>query len=246
MTAGPELVPGEEISRFHHRCRTGSFPGAGCAAWLRTSAEVGFSRRNHTPRPNRSEERRQELLPKIALAFAKLGYRRTTTAALARRCGVQEVILYRLWPDKKAVFIAVIEYVYEASRVIWEDLLSADDRRTAAERLLAFEASHHGEAGLYRIVFAGLSETDDPEVRAALGRMYSRYHEFIVRRLEEHRGDGGGAPHDLVAWALIGMGTIGSIGRELGLLSAADRRRLWERIGPLLAGKRKRGSARKP
>jgi AcrR family transcriptional regulator len=167
-----------------------------------------------------------------------LGFRRTTTAELAARCGTQEVVLYRLWLDKKAMFIAAIEHVYDASRAAWEQLLSADDGRSAAERLLAYEATHHGEWGLYRLVFAGLSEVDDAQVRSALRRMYRRYHQFIVRRLTEHRGGAKGTPAGLAAWALIGMGTVTSIGRELGLLGAVPRRRLWEAIGPLLLGKR--------
>jgi hypothetical protein len=139
------------------------------------------------------------------------------------------------------MFIAVIDHVYDASTLAWEALMAARDKRSTAERLLAYEATHHGETGLYRIVFAGLSEADDPQVHTALARMYRRYHEFIVRRLDEHRADGGDAPEPaLAAWAIIGMGTMGSIGRELGLLAPAERRRLWEEIGPLLLGRRRR------
>jgi len=147
-------------------------------------------------------------------------------------------VLYRLWPDKKAMFIAAIEHVYDASRTAWEELLAAGDERSAAERLLAYESTHHGEWGLYRLVFAGLSEVDDEQVREALCRMYRRYHEFIVRRLTEHRGGAAGANQKLAAWALIGMGTISSIGRELGLFSAVERKRLWDEIGPVLLGPR--------
>ena len=48
------------------------------------------------PRPDRSPDRRRELAPVLARAFAELGYRRATTAELAERCGVQEKALYRL------------------------------------------------------------------------------------------------------------------------------------------------------
>jgi AcrR family transcriptional regulator len=191
-----------------------------------------------TPRPNRSQERKKELIPKITVAFAELGYRRTTTAELAKRCGVQEVILYRLWKDKRAMFIAAIEHVWDASAAAWEKLLSGGGKETAAERLVRYEATHHGEAGLYRIVFAGLSEVDDPDVRAALSRMYSRYHDFVVRRLAEH-ADRKRPRRELAAWALIGMGTIGSIGRELGLIDQEGRRNLWSEVGPLLLGPKK-------
>lgn len=190
------------------------------------------------PRPSRAQERRAELLPKVAHTFAELGFRRTTTKELAARLGVQEVVLYRLWPDKRAMFIAAIEHVYDLAEGIWDRLLGADDERSTAERLLDYEATHHGEFGLYRIVFAGLSESDDPEIRAALGAMYRRFHAFIVRRLVEHRGSDGDGDLAAAAWALIGMGTVTSIGRELALLTRAQRRALWQRAGPLLLGPR--------
>jgi len=174
----------------------------------------------------------------MARAFAELGYRRATTAELAARCDTQEVVLYRLWPDKKAMFIAALGHVYDASTLVWEGLLAGNDGRSSAERLLAYEATHHGEFGLYRLVFAGLNEVDDRDVRQELCHMYRRYHEFVVRRLLEHRADKNAVAPDLVAWALIGMGTISSIGRELGLLQPAQRRRLWETVGPLLLGER--------
>jgi AcrR family transcriptional regulator len=192
-----------------------------------------------TARPDRSQERRAELLPAIATAFAELGFRRATTAELAARCGTQEVVLYRLWPDKKAMFTAVLDHVYDTSVRAWEQLLTAADGRSAAERLLEYEGTHHGEHGFHRLVFAGLSETDDPQLRQALAQLYSRYHAFIVRRLAEHRGEAG-PDAELAAWALIALGTVSSIGRELQLLSAAQRQRLWRGIGPLLLGKRRR------
>jgi len=177
-------------------------------------------------------------LPVVARAFAELGYRRTTTAELARRCRVRENILYRLWRDKKAMFVASIEFVYDASETIWRGLLAErDDAAPAAQRLLRFEADHYGESGLYRLIFAGLSETDDSEIRKALARMYGRFHRFIDRQIEVYRG-GKGAPRGpdsvLSAWGVIGLGTVANIVQELGLLSAARRRHFIAEVGSLL------------
>lgn len=194
-------------------------------------------------KPSRLAEKRRELLPIVARAFAELGYRRTTTAELARRSGVQENILYRLWPSKKAMFIAAIGHVYESSVEIWQRLLRPGaTARTAAQELLAYEAEHHGEFGQYRIVFAGLSETDDPEVRTALADMYRRYQQFVQTQIAAHRRRGGARPTEdvaLAAWAVVGLGTVANIARELGLLSAPQRRRLFARIGGLLLDERR-------
>jgi len=189
-------------------------------------------------RPNQSSERRKELIPVLARTFTQLGYRRTTTAELARRCGVQETILYRLWPSKKAMFIACIDYVYELSSTIWEDLLGANrPETTAAEYLLEYEASHQGEFGFYRIVFAGLSETDDPEIREALRRMYQRFQRFVRSQIESHRGrttQSGGLDAAIAAWAFVGLGTVSNIGRELDLLSSSQQSHLMKNVGHLL------------
>ncbi len=197
------------------------------------------------PRPSQAEDRRKAFLPVIARTFTELGYRRTTTAALAQRCGVQENVLYRLWPDKKAMFIAAIGYVYELSAATWARLLrSHSTRETHAERVLAYESQHHGEFSHYRIVFAGLSEADDPEIRAALADMFRRFADLLSSEIRSHRAtngdaagrDGGSQPPDaqLCAWSIIGLGTIANIVRELGLFSNADRTRLIQEVGRML------------
>jgi AcrR family transcriptional regulator len=195
------------------------------------------------PRPSQRQERRLELVPVLARTFADLGYRRTTTAELAERCGVRENILYRLWPDKRAMFIAALDYVYQLSEETWDKLLARADRRASpAELILEYESTHHGEFGLYRIVFAGLSETDDPEIAEAMRRLYGRFQRFACTQVTAHqKGAAAPAPTDptLVAWAVVGLGTVANIGSELGLLSARDRKRLVGEVGRALLGERR-------
>ncbi len=192
------------------------------------------------PRPSQAHEKRKKLLPIVARAFAELGYRRATTAELARRCEVRENILYRLWTNKKAMFIASIDYVYEQAASTWRELLSeTNDNVGAAERLLTHEAEHYGESGLHRIIFAGLSEADEPEIREALRKMYGRFHRFIrgqiVAHRDGHRGAARGLPDETAsAWAIVGLGNVADIGRELGLLTGPGRKRMIGDAGRLL------------
>ncbi len=190
------------------------------------------------PRPNQTAERRRAFLPILVQTFAELGYRRTTTAELGARCEVRENILYRLWPDKRAMFVAALDYVYELSEQTWSKLLEqADSNTSAAQVILDYESKHHGEFGLYRIVFAGLSETDDAEIAAALKRLYGRFQRFTRKQVEDHQGGSPDAPDPaLVAWAIVGLGTVANIGRELGLMSAGTRKRLVGEVGHYLLG----------
>ena len=190
------------------------------------------------PRPSHADERRQRLLPIVARTFADLGYRRTTTAELAKRCKVRENILYRLWRDKKAMFVASIEFVYALSADTWQGLLAeGGDGQHPAELLLQYESEHHGESGLQRLVFAGLNETDDPAIRKALGATYRRFHRFIGEQISAYRDDHRRARQPdaaLSAWAVIGLGTLASIVQELGLLQRGQRRRFFAEVGRLL------------
>lgn len=180
-------------------------------------------------------------MPIVAQAFSELGYRKATTAELAARCNVQENILYRLWNDKKAMFAASIDYLFDATMQVWQDLIDQAEANptgpTAAERILAYDSEHRGEKGFYKITFAALSETDDPDVLAALKSMYSRFTAFIEQQVTEHRAAQG--DKDLpatwaVTWAILGLATAADIGRETGLLDAAKRKAMIAEVGRLL------------
>ncbi|MBI4602503.1 MAG: TetR/AcrR family transcriptional regulator [Planctomycetes bacterium] len=202
------------------------------------------------PRPDLSPERRLELVPTLARTFADLGYRRTTTAELAGRCGVRENILYRLWPDKRAMFIAALDHVYQLSERTWGELLArADDRASPAEFILEYESSHHGEHGIYRIVFAGLSETDDPEIAEAMRHLYGRFQGFVRKQVEAHQARSRAhafTDPGLLAWTIVGLGTVANIGRELGLLSTHTRKRLLGEVGRALLGGRPESNTSRP
>lgn len=193
------------------------------------------------PRPDRSEQRRAELIPVVAAAFAELGYRRTTTALLADRCGLQEQALYRLWPDKRAMFVAAIGFVGAHSEQVWQRVLAGKGPGTGAERVVAHQARHLGEAGFYRILFAGFSETDDPEIAAALRRMYEHLLGILAAQVTAHRRArrAGTTPPPAptwTAWALVGLATATNLGRELGLLGDRARRQLFAAVGRHLLG----------
>lgn len=214
------------------------------------------------PRPSTTHEKRRAFLPLLAEVFARHGYRRATTAALAEACGVRENVLYRIWADKKAMFLDAIDYVFLNSAEHWRRVIDhggsdattespvgakarpagseeASDSmdNTAACRLLAYESVDHGKTGLYRLVFAGLSETDDPEVRDALRGLYERYARMIRKHLAEHYAARGcAAPIDLDAasWGLVGLGVVADLTREIGSLDDEARAEMIRAVGGLV------------
>ncbi len=186
----------------------------------------------------KTEQQREEFLPRIATAFAELGYRGMTTAKLAALCDVRENILYRIWPSKKHMFLAAIQYVLDFTMQYWRQVIAdGQEGATAAERILFNQARDHGEMRFYRIVFAGLCE-EDPDIRRAMRDVYESVHQFLAGALSEHRGarrDGPRAPDpDVSAWALIGLGAVVDIQRELGVLPKDQREQLMREAGRVL------------
>jgi AcrR family transcriptional regulator len=183
------------------------------------------------PRPSQIDQHRKRLLPVVCQVFSEWGYQRTTTAELARRCKVRENILYRLWRDKKAMFLAAIDDIFQSRAERWSRIVA--ERPTteqASEAMIAYEAKHQGEFGFYRVVFTALVEADDPEIREAITGMYRRFHESVHKLIETSR-EGAKSPAglsaDATAWAMIGLATVSNIIRELELLRPRQREEMF-------------------
>ena len=188
------------------------------------------------PRPSQIDEQRKKLLPIVCRTFSELGYRRTTTAELAQRCKVRENILYRLWPDKKAMFLAAIDDIFQSRAEKWEQILvDLPDPELRVERLVAYEAQHQGEFGFYRIVFTALAETDDDEMRAALIRMYRQFHKLVSQQImADHESDRDRLTMSNAAWGLLGLATISNIIVELNLLGPRQRKQMFASVAQAL------------
>lgn len=176
----------------------------------------------------------------MAGAFIELGYRRATTAEIAARCAVQENILYRLWDDKKAMFLASIDYLFEwrmeRIRALLESVPEGED---PVGPLIDDVASTLGEHHLQRIIYAALGEVSDPEIRKALRALYRHNHELILdllARSGEAQGPPAPALDQDAAWAIMGLVTMMDLTSELELLGPRQRRQAFKRVAHVLLG----------
>jgi len=179
----------------------------------------------------------EELLPLIAGAFSELGYRRATTAEIAARCGVQETILYRLWDDKKVMFLAAIDYLFKFRlgrvREVLDKVPPGEDALSA---LTEDVAGNLGTMGLYRIIFAALGELHDAEIRQALRDLYQHNHRLVVKLLADRQD---GRSHARLkdqdtAWGVLGIVTMMNIVIELELLGPRQRKTAFTRVARAL------------
>ncbi|MFF5254877.1 TetR/AcrR family transcriptional regulator [Streptomyces leeuwenhoekii] len=63
-----------------------------------------------------AEERRESVVRAAIEEFARCGYYGTSTEAIAKRVGVSQPYLFRLFPGKKAIFLAAAERCLEDMR----------------------------------------------------------------------------------------------------------------------------------
>lgn len=91
-----------------------------------------------------ADERRESVIRAATSEFARGGYHGTSTEAIARRVGVSQPYLFRLFPGKKAIFLAAAERCVEDTVRTFEE---------AAEGLEGGEALH-AMANAYTSVIA--------------------------------------------------------------------------------------------
>lgn len=67
-----------------------------------------------------AEERRESVIRAAMTEFARSGYVGTSTEAIARRVGVSQPYLFRLFPNKRAIFLAAALRCLEETRLAFE------------------------------------------------------------------------------------------------------------------------------
>ncbi|MGH2370920.1 MAG: TetR/AcrR family transcriptional regulator [Chloroflexota bacterium] len=85
-----------------------------------------------------AEDRRESVIRAAMIEFGRGGYDGTSTAAIAKRVGVSQPYLFRLYPNKRAIFTAAaLRCIAETRRVLEEaaDAAPAGDVE-AAERAM--------------------------------------------------------------------------------------------------------------
>ncbi|MCP3935912.1 MAG: TetR/AcrR family transcriptional regulator [Actinomycetia bacterium] len=167
-------------------------------------------------------QRRKEIMAAAVEVFAESNYRGGGVAAIARRAGVSEALLYKHFSSKKALLCEILERVGTSIPAIWEEATAGEPTAlaalgTAGELYLRNLAVHPAEAALQ---FRALAETSDPEIAAVLAANHRGYVEFFEQLLLRGQGDGSiRADIDAHAAALTlnASGLAFTLNQQLGL-----------------------------
>ncbi|MCK6554524.1 TetR/AcrR family transcriptional regulator [Candidatus Binatia bacterium] len=204
---------------------------------------VPKARRTRLP----AEEREKQILQAATRVFARLGYRRAGTAAIASEAGISEAMIYKRFASKKDLFERVLRRL--GTRVL--ENWSADDaerpaaapaRRPAGAAARTRETTRggrlerlartylqgvHDHHDALAVQFQALAESEDPHLAFALRENHRAYVDFLAGAVAAEQAQGRVRENvDPLAagWILNGIGFTLTLVRLLGLERTADGR----------------------
>ena len=167
------------------------------------------------------DERRREIVAAVLALAADHGPDAITTHAIAERMGVTQGALFRHFPDKQAMWLAVFAGVRESlGGVLDEAIANARSPLGALERAfeahVAFVASH---PGVPRMLFHELQYPGDSPVRAEVRAMVGGYRKRLAGLFAQAKAAGELPPTlDVDAAPVLFIGAV----QGLVVLSALD------------------------
>ena len=126
-------------------------------------------------------ERRELVLEAAVAEFAAGGLAGTSTEDVARRAGISQPYLFRLFPTKKALFLALVEQCF--SRVEGTFTAAAGDL-TGDEAMAAMADSYTrllDDRTLLRLQLQIYAACSDPEIRDVARAAYKHLWELVER-----------------------------------------------------------------
>jgi AcrR family transcriptional regulator len=126
-------------------------------------------------------ERRELVLKAAITEFAAHGLAGTSTEDVARRAGISQPYLFRLFPTKKALFLALVEQCFRRVR---DAFTEAAGDRTGEAALEAMAQAYEvllEDRTLLLMQMQAYAACADPEIRAATRAGYKKLWELVER-----------------------------------------------------------------
>jgi AcrR family transcriptional regulator len=165
-----------------------------------------------------ASERREQVLDVAVAEFAARGLAGTSTEDVARRAGISQPYLFRLFPTKKALFLALAERCFER---IAETFTAAAGEATGEEALTAMGEAYHqllADRTLLLLQLHTYAACEDPEIRTATRAGFKELW-LLVERLS-------GLPYDRIV-SFFAMGMLMNVAAAMDLPAVDERWARW-------------------
>jgi AcrR family transcriptional regulator len=165
-----------------------------------------------------AEERREAVLEAAVTEFAIGGLAGTSTEDVARRAGISQPYLFRLFPTKKALFLALVGRCFQR---IADAFTAAAGDKTGDEALAAMGDEYErllDDRTLLLLQLHAYAACEDPDIRAATRAGFKRLWALVERV--------SGLPFDRVV-AFFAMGMLINVAAAMDLPAVDERWTSW-------------------
>ena len=163
-------------------------------------------------------ERRELVLEAAVAEFAVHGLAGTSTEDVARRAGISQPYLFRLFPTKKALFLDLVDRCY---RRVADAFTAAAGDRTGDEALEAMGDAYHrllDDRTLLLLQMQAYAACEDLEIRAATRAGFKKLWELVERQ--------SGAPFQTVV-EFFAAGMLMNVAAAMDLPAVDERWTSW-------------------
>ncbi len=136
------------------------------------------TRQRETRQRMSATERREMVLEAAVAEFASHGLAGTSTEDVARQAGISQPYLFRLFPTKKGLFLALVDRCF---RRVQDTFTTAAGDLTGEEALAAMGDAYElllEDRTLLLLQLQAYAACDDPEIRAATRAGYKKLWEL--------------------------------------------------------------------
>ncbi len=155
-----------------------------------------------------AEERREQILEAAVGEFAARGLRGASVEDMARRVGVSQPYVYRLFGTKKELFLAATGRVRDRIQEAFREAAEADPRDPLGAMGRAYGSSRFGREEML-LLLQGFAASNDEEVRDTVGERFASLWRFV----EETTG----ASEEEV-WNFFAVGMLLTVDAAIGLM----------------------------
>lgn len=114
-----------------------------------------------------AQERREEVLNAAAAEFGARGLAGTSTEEVARRAGISHPYLFRLFPTKKALFLALVDRCFDRVGQVFAEAAGERTGQAALDAMALAYRDLLGDRTLLLLQLQAYAACDDAEIRTA-------------------------------------------------------------------------------
>src|SRR5919109_3440092 len=125
-----------------------------------------------------ADERREEIVAAAFDEFAEHGLHGTSTDTIARKAGVSQPYLFRLFGTKKELYLEVVRLCLRQTLELFQDAAAGKSGEEALEAMGRAYVAQLDDRRRLRAQMQGYADCDDAEVREVVRAGYSKLVEF--------------------------------------------------------------------